>query len=55
VLALRAAGHSVTEIVGALTAEGLPIAAQRVWQILQGAGGRLVPRRARLPVAGPLP
>src|SRR6266702_8281440 len=38
VLALRAAGHSVTEIAAALTAEGLPISAQTCWQILDAEG-----------------
>ena len=33
-LALRAAGHGVTEISAALTAEGLPVPAQTCWQIL---------------------
>lgn len=42
VLALRAAGHSVTEIAAALTAEGLPVSAQTTWQILDAEGiGRL--------------
>ena len=42
VLALRAAGHSVTEISAALTAEGLPVSAQTAWQILAAEGiGRL--------------
>jgi len=42
VLALRAAGHSVTEISAALTAEGLPVSAQTAWQILDAEGiGRL--------------
>ena len=45
VLALRAAGHSVTEIAAALTAEGLPIAAQTVWQVLQAEGLPRLPRR----------
>jgi transposase len=44
VLALRAAGHSVTEIAEALTAQGTPISAQTVWQILDQAG---LPRLAR--------
>src|SRR5215468_7988912 len=44
VLALRAAGHSVTEISAALTAEGLPLSAQTAWQILDAEG---IPRLAR--------
>jgi hypothetical protein len=44
VLALRAAGHSVTEISAALTAEGLPVSAQTCWQILDAEG---IPRLAR--------
>lgn len=45
VLALRAAGHSVTEIAAALTAQGLPISAQTCWQILDAAGIPRLPRR----------
>jgi len=45
VLALRAAGHSVTEIASALTAEGLPVSAQTAWQILDAEGIRRLPRR----------
>ena len=45
VLELRAAGHSVTEIADALTAAGLPISAQTVWQILQAEGLPRLPRR----------
>ncbi len=45
VLALRAAGHSVTEIATALTAEGLPISAQTCWQILDAEGIPRLPRR----------
>src|SRR6266704_782711 len=37
-LALRAAGHSVTEISAALTADGLPVSAQTAWQILDAEG-----------------
>src|SRR6266550_1527837 len=44
VLALRAAGHSVTEISAALTAEGLPVSAQTAWQILDAEG---IPRLSR--------
>jgi transposase len=44
VLALRAAGHSVTEIAAALTEQGLPVSAQTAWQILDAEG---VPRLAR--------
>src|SRR5260370_36982119 len=44
VLALRAAGHSVTEIAAALTADGLPVSAQTVWQILDAEG---IPRLHR--------
>ena len=45
VLALRAAGHSVTEISAALTAEALPVSAQTVWQILDAEGIPRLPRR----------
>jgi transposase len=45
VLALRAAGHSVTEIAAALTAEGLPVSAQTTWQILDAEGIARLPRR----------
>jgi transposase len=45
VLALRAAGHSVTEIAQALTTHGLPVSAQTVWQILQDHGLPRLPRR----------
>jgi transposase len=45
VLALRAAGHSVTEIAVALTAEGLPVSAQTAWQILDAEGIPRLPRR----------
>jgi hypothetical protein len=45
VLALRAAGHSVTEIAAALTAEGLPVSAQTTWQILDAEGIPRLPRR----------
>src|SRR6266700_6741504 len=45
VLALRAAGHSVTEIAAALTAEGLPVSAQTTWQILDAEGIGRLPRR----------
>jgi hypothetical protein len=41
----RAAGHSVTEIANALTAEGMPVSAQTVWQILEGEGLPRLPRR----------
>src|SRR5260221_11830501 len=44
VLALRAQGHSVTEIAAALTAAGMPISAQTAWQILDAEG---LPRLAR--------
>jgi transposase len=44
VLELRAAGHSVTEIADALTAGGLPVSAQTVWQILSAEG---LPRLGR--------
>lgn len=43
-LTLRADGHSVTEIAAALAAEGLPVSAQTVWQILSAEG---LPRLAR--------
>ena len=45
VLELRAAGHSVAEIANALTAEGMPVSAQTVWQILDGEGIPRLPRR----------
>jgi transposase len=45
VLALRAAGHSVTEIAAALTADGLPVSAQTCWQILDAEGIPRLPRR----------
>jgi transposase len=45
VLELRAAGHSVTEIAAALTAEGMPVSAQTCWQILDGEGLPRLPRR----------
>src|SRR5258707_5897242 len=44
VRALRAQGHSVTEIAAALTAAGMPISAQTAWQILDAEG---LPRLAR--------
>ncbi|MPY98228.1 MAG: hypothetical protein GEU97_09555 [Actinophytocola sp.] len=44
VLELRAADRSVTEIADALTAQGMPVSAQTVWQILEDAG---LPRLAR--------
>jgi len=44
-LALRAQDHSVTEIAQALTADGLPISAQTVWQLLQAEGLPRLPRR----------
>jgi transposase len=44
VLELRAAGHSVTEIAAALTAEGMPVSAQTTWQILDAEG---LPRLSR--------
>src|SRR5258705_12659453 len=45
VLALRAAGHSVTEIAAALTAGGLPVSAQTTSQILDAEGCGRLPRR----------
>jgi transposase len=45
VLRLRAQDHSVTEIASALTADGLPVSAQTVWQILQADGLPRLPRR----------
>src|SRR5258707_7506932 len=45
VLQLRAAGHSVTEIAAALTAEGLSVSAQTTWQILDAEGIPRLPRR----------
>jgi transposase len=45
VLALRAAGHSVTEISAALTAGGMPVSAQTAWQILDAEGIPRLPRR----------
>ena len=38
VLALRAQDRSVTEIAGALAAEGTPVSAQTVWSILAAEG-----------------
>lgn len=45
VLELRAAGHSVTEIAGALTREGMPVSAQTCWQVLDAEGLPRLPRR----------
>ena len=45
VLELRAAGHSVTEIAAACTAEGMPVSAQTCWQILDAEGLPRLPRR----------
>ncbi|HET9969298.1 MAG TPA: hypothetical protein VFQ68_13775 [Streptosporangiaceae bacterium] len=45
VLALRAAGHSVTEISAALTGQGLPVSAQTAWLILDAEGIGRLPRR----------
>jgi hypothetical protein len=45
VLALRAAGHSVSEIAAALTGQGLPVSAQTAWQILDAKGIPQLPRR----------
>jgi transposase len=44
-LELRAAGHSVTEIAAALAAEGMPVSAQTVWQVLDAEGAGRLPRR----------
>jgi hypothetical protein len=44
VLVLRAAQHSVSEIAETLAAEGTPVSAQTVWQILSAEG---LPRLAR--------
>jgi hypothetical protein len=44
VLALRAEGHSVTEIAAALLGEGTPVSAQTVWTILDAEG---IPRLVR--------
>jgi transposase len=44
VLALRADGHSISEIAAALTGDGVPVSAQTVWQILDQEG---LPRLAR--------
>ncbi len=44
VLALRADGHSVTEIAAALVGEGTPVSAQTVWTILDAEG---IPRLVR--------
>src|ERR1700745_4295631 len=55
VLALRAAGHSVTEIAAALTGQGLPVSAQTTWQILDGEGIGRLPRRGRGPPRPPGP
>ena len=45
VLELRGAGHSVTEIAAACTAEGMPLSAQTCWQILDAEGLPRLPRR----------
>ena len=45
VLELRAAGHSITEIAAACTAEGMPVSAQTAWQILDAEGLPRLPRR----------
>ncbi len=45
ILRLRAGDHSVTEIAQALTADGLPVSAQTVWQLLQAEGLPRLPRR----------
>jgi len=45
VLALRAAGHSVTEIAAALTEQGMPVSPQTTWQILDAEGIPRLPRR----------
>ena len=45
VLELRGAGHSVTEIAAACTAEGMPVSAQTVWQIIDAEGLPRLPRR----------
>jgi hypothetical protein len=45
VLALRAGDRSVTEIAEILTAEGTPVSAQTVWQILEADGMPRLPRR----------
>jgi transposase len=45
VLELRGAGHSVTETAAACTAEGMPVSAQTVWQILDAEGLPRLPRR----------
>ncbi len=41
----RAAGHSLTEIAAALTAEGMPVSAQTVWQVLDAEGLLRLARR----------
>jgi transposase len=45
ILALRAAGHSVTEIAAALTEQGMPVSPQTTWQILDAEGIPRLPRR----------
>lgn len=45
VLVLRAAQHSVSEIAEALAAQGMPVSAQTVWQILSAEGLPRLPRR----------
>ena len=45
VLVLRAAQHSVSEIAEALAAQGTPVSAQTVWQILSAQGLPRLPRR----------
>ncbi|MCA1698606.1 MAG: hypothetical protein LC790_06760, partial [Actinobacteria bacterium] len=51
VIALRAEDRSVTEIAGALSAQGSPVSAQTVWAILHAEGIERLPRR----VGGPAP
>src|SRR6202011_6174188 len=53
VLELRGAGHSVTEIAAACTAEGMPVSAQTVWQILDAEGLPRLAARGAPPATPP--
>ncbi len=47
VLALRGEGRSITEIAAVLAADGLPLSAQSVWEILDAYGLPRLPRQGR--------
>ena len=55
VLELRAQERSVTEIAGALTAEGTPVSAQTVWSILDAEGLERLERRSAAERGAPPP